>query len=81
MLVDCNLPDFGPDGTDRGHERPETSGSTGSVSSNSSSTASSNSGGNAALWNELSRSLQYNNYPGFAQWQGMEYLFQRTYII
>ncbi|KAK8722030.1 hypothetical protein OTU49_012442, partial [Cherax quadricarinatus] len=27
--------------------------------------------GNAALWGELSRSLQYNNYPGFSTaWQG-----------
>ncbi|KAG7157538.1 Polysialic acid O-acetyltransferase-like 3, partial [Homarus americanus] len=27
--------------------------------------------GNAALWGELSRSLQYNNYPGFGSaWQG-----------
>lgn len=49
------------------------SGSTGSTSSGSSSAShgGTTAAGNAALWGELSRSLQYNNYPGFGSaWQG-----------
>ncbi|XP_071519836.1 uncharacterized protein [Panulirus ornatus] len=47
------------------------SNSSGSSGSGGASHGGTTAAGNAALWGELSRSLQYNNYPGFSSaWQG-----------